>query len=565
MLVGASATVAPSGFEGNDGNILLGNTLLQPGQLGTEDWANLSPAATRIDDSTSNTDDSLGKGAKEDDEPPTVVSQSVPPKDDFRNVFLATEHIGTSDFLYQSSIRVSPNGSANLNVELNKSSTLSSNGKTPVRTAGDRLITFDFTSGGSTATITTLTWATPTSNPGATCADSNDSLPCWFNQVTLDPTEAEGAANDGLAGRQGAMTAAQNPLTNVALGANTFQEMAINLTAAGILPEGVCETFAVTQIKSRSSGSQGTFNSALKDLVVANRPISNCGSVKIHKQNDAGTALANVKFDLYKDNAPAGGTRGAEDTQTSFTCTTNSSGDCTIANVPLGRYWVVEDPATVPAGHNAAPDQNITITTGGQEVSLTFVNPRQPGSITIHKQDDSANPNPLPGVRFDLYTDNSPFGGAPPHAANDTIVAPALFCVTNASGDCTISNVPLGRYWVVEDPTTVPAGHSAAADQNVNLTTGGQNISLTFTDPRKHRVIVIVCHEGTDTLTTGNVTLDGVGPRGSITAVPQALADKGVNQSDLCSTATGKLAGSGAVFGGLGHGTFQGSVAIPTH
>ena len=79
----------------------------------------------------------------------------------------------------------------------------------------------------------------------------------------------------------------------------------------------------------------------------------------------------------------------------------------------------------------------------------------------------------------------------------------------------------------------------------------------TFIDPRKHRVIVVVCHEGTNTLYSGSVTLGGV-TRSSISAVPAALAAKGVTEADLCNL-------GGAQFGGLGHGTFGVTVGIAPH
>lgn len=572
MLVTASATVAPSGFEGNDGNILLGNSLI-PSALGTKDWATLSPAATNFPDSTSSTDDSFGKGSKEDDPVPTVVTQSVPPKDDFENVFLATEHIGTSDFLYQSSIRAAPNGSANLNIELNKGTgvpVVTSNGVTLTRVAGDKLITFDFAGGSGSANITDLTWSLAGS--GQTCADSNSSLPCWANQIVLNSAQAEGAVNDGTAGRTGAMTATENPLTNEPLAASTFQEMSINLTTSGILPSGTCAAFARTTIKSRSSGSTGTFNSALKDLVIANKRISNCGSVTIHKEDDAGTPLQGVSFDLYTNNAPTTGPRGtaAEDPITSplLTCTTNTSGDCTIPDVPLGNYWAVERASSVPAGHNAAADQAISIATGDQVVALTFVNPRQPGSITIHKTDDLGNP--LGGVTFTLYNDNATTGGT--RQANDLITNPALSCTTatvtalgppsTTLGDCTISSVPLGRYWVVEG--TPPANYAAAPDYNVNVTVAGANVPITMVNPRLHRTIVIVCHQGTNTLRSSAMTLNG-STQNTLGSVPSVLDGKGVTEADLCSTSTGQLASAGAVFSGLGHSTYPGSLTIPGH
>ena len=99
--------------------------------------------------------------------------------------------------------------------------------------------------------------------------------------------------------------------------------------------------------------------------MIANKPISNCGSVKIHKEDDAGTALAEVKFDLYTDNSPIGGPSGADDTNTAFSCTTDANGDCTISkcrSVSTGRW------RTRPRCRRAttAADQAVNITTGGQ-------------------------------------------------------------------------------------------------------------------------------------------------------------------------------------------------------
>ena len=63
-------------------------------------------------------------------------------------------------------------------------------------------------------------------------------------------------------------------------------------------------------------------------------------------------------------------------------------------------------------------------------------------------------------------------------------------------------------------------------------------------------MIVLVCHEGTNTLTGGSVTLSGT-TRSTTTVAPPERAHwpKGVTQADL-----GGL--GGAQFGGLGHGTF---------
>ncbi len=77
--------------------------------------------------------------------------------------------------------------------------------------------------------------------------------------------------------------------------------------------------------------------------------------MKINKTDDAGTPLAGAEFTLYKDNAPVGGTRGAEDTITLKKCTTDAAGTCTITDVVAGTYWVVE--TVTPAGYESAADK----------------------------------------------------------------------------------------------------------------------------------------------------------------------------------------------------------------
>jgi hypothetical protein len=67
-------------------------------------------------------------------------------------------------------------------------------------------------------------------------------------------------------------------------------------------------------------------------------------------------------------------------------------------------------------------------------------------------------------------------------------------------------------------------------------------VNLTFTDPRQHKIIVITCHEGTNTLIGSSVSLNGGTAKTSI-----ATAPSGVTQAQLCNL-------GGASFGGLGHG-----------
>jgi len=470
LIVSASATVAPSGFEGNDGNILLGNNPTPPGN-GTEDWATLAPAPGHILDSTSNTDDSLGKGSKEDDLVPNVVAQSVPPKDDLSDVFLATEHFAPTGaggncptasfpngciFLYQASIRATSNGSANLNVELNQSSVLSSNGKTPNRTDGDKLITFDFTAGGTKATITELTWQ----SVGGTCADSNDSPPCWENQITLDANTAEGATNDGQLGRSGALTAAQNPLTNAALDTNTFQEMSVNLTKAGILPPTGCTGFAGESVKSRSSGSQGTFNSALKDIVIGSQDIQTCGTITIIKHTNPAGLSQDFSFTSTipaNSGTPPSPNCSPDTSAGSFTLNDGSSStnteDC--PSLQAGTYTVTEgaDPAgfafdSVTCAKDAGDPSSFS--TSGRiatinleaegHVTCTYINKRLTGAIKVTKTTKK------PGMT-----------GAQPQAGVSFTVE-GVTKQTAADGTVCFDGLTFGSHNVTE---TVPDGYQA--------------------------------------------------------------------------------------------------------
>src|SRR5581483_9250133 len=166
---------------------------------------------------------------------------------------------------------------------------------------------------------------------------------------------------------------------------------------------------------------------------------------------------------------------------------TSTLGDCTISNVPFGQYWVVE--GTPPNGYLVAPDQNVVITRAVPTVPVTFIDSRNPATLSIHKQDDASTPNPLNGVVFTLYTDNGPVGpqtGVAGHGTEDT--ATTLTCTTGAApaaaGDCTISNITVpGPYWVVE--TTPKSGYDQAPDQHVDIVAGGSSTTpLIFSDAR---------------------------------------------------------------------------------
>src|SRR5919204_629865 len=356
------------------------------------DWANVADSK-KADAPTGANDDSFGQGTKEDTAVPSVVDGSIPPnKSDLLNFGVYLETNANGRFLNMFWHRVQePSGTTNMDFEFNQSSTTSANGVTPVRTAGDVLVQYDLAQGGTHPELFVSRWVT--SGSKSQCEAAN-ATPCWGTRTNLTAAgDATGSINTSAI-----PSADADGLGNIS--ARTFGEAQLDFDALAGGGSG-CTSFGSAYLKSRSSDS---FTAALKDFIAPTPTnITNCGTVNIHKQDDAGTALQGAVFRLYTDNAPVDGSapHGAEDTATSMTCTTAANGNCSITNVPFGNYWAVE--TTTPAGHGTESEQSFSLTqaTPNLTVSLTFVDPRQTGAIKVTKLvkvPDSVNDQPMSGV-----------------------------------------------------------------------------------------------------------------------------------------------------------------------
>jgi hypothetical protein len=263
------ANLAGSPFDAGDGNLVLNDE--------TQDWVNAPNLAVGLDLPTGQQDDSLGQGTKEDTAVPSVVDGSIPNnKSDLTRFYVANQLVATKQFLYLAWERVQePTGTTNMDFEFNKSTTLSSNGVTPVRSAGDVLIKYDLSQGGTNPSLGLHRWVT-TGSPAAVCEASN-TVPCWGKLQALTGN-FEGSINSAPVVDP---IAPDNPRT---LSTRTFGEAAINLTDSGILPPNQCEGFSGAYLKSRSSDS---FTAAVKDFI-APIPVSirNCGEIRIDKVTD---------------------------------------------------------------------------------------------------------------------------------------------------------------------------------------------------------------------------------------------------------------------------------------
>jgi Prealbumin-like fold domain len=297
------------------------------------DWASVTEAR-QADLESGSGDDSFGQGTKEDTAVPTVVDGSIPPqKSDLLNFGVYLETVGNQSFLNLFWHRVQePNGTTNMDFEFNQSSTISANGKTPVRTAGDLLIQYDLAQGGTNPQLFLSRWVT--SGAGSLCEASN-STPCWGARVNLSAAgDAAGSINTS------AIPAAESDGLG-SVSPRTFGEAQLDFDA---LTGGGCVGFGSAYLKSRSSDS---FTAAVKDFIAPKTlNLNTCGAIEITKTRKHAAAgsgphpHAGVTFTITGPGLPAAGT----------TVVTDAQGKACLGGLQAGNYTVTE---TVPSGYHA--------------------------------------------------------------------------------------------------------------------------------------------------------------------------------------------------------------------
>jgi hypothetical protein len=533
----------------------------------------------RFEDATGNPDNIFSGGVKQDDACPGTRTGSMgggSGKFDLSDIYLSTNTIDGEEFLFLAWVRVpsSPTASSHIGYEFNQGTQKCPNSDLVQRTEGDFLVVYDFEGGDADSSVKLARWLTTAdeNNSSGDCEVAK-ALPCWSTPLDLTALGYADAKVNNPADVGTVFDAHRNEnLTPV-----RFGEAGINLTAAGVLDPDECQNFGHVTVASRSSGNSGI--AQMKDLVGPhNFQIGNCGQFRIQKVDTASNPLPGAEFSVYLDDGD--GTFDDEEDEFIGSCSTtvytddeppvvapdadqDGIGDCTFLNLHFGEYWIHE--TVVPDGYTA-PTPNPRLVTIDSEtlVTITFINAPEPGRILITKTDDASPANPLSGVQFELFNATKP---------DDTIVKGATTektCTTDVLGVCredgvdgadrpAFDNIEPGFYCASEVASTIPEGHSGAADQcfEVQTTQGGDTITLTFVNPRLHRVIVIVCHEGTNTLHSSNVTLDDGSTEGD-TKASLSSPPGGLTEAQLCSL-------GGATFGGFGHGDQDLTVDIATH
>lgn len=218
-------------------------------------------------------DDSFTGGTSENDTTPTISSGSIPPnKSDLQKFGVYRESNATGKFLNLFWSRVNaPSGTVDMDFELNKivcdgtATNCSSNGSgqyvLPLRSSGDRLITYDLANGGTVPTISIYTWS------------GNSTSGSWTTGTVISGAtgEALGSINfSSIATADGGGLGAKDPLT--------FGEVSISYKALfGGTGSTGCGSFGSVFLKSRSSN---TFTDEMKDFVAPEAvQITNCTTV----------------------------------------------------------------------------------------------------------------------------------------------------------------------------------------------------------------------------------------------------------------------------------------------
>jgi hypothetical protein len=447
------------------------------------DWASVTETR-KADKASGSGDDSFGQGTKEDTAVPTVVDGSIPPnKSDLLNfgVYLETNANGRFLNLFWHRVQ-EPSGTTNMDFEFNKSSTTSSNGVTPVRTAGDLLIQYDLSQGGTNPVLFKSVWIT--SGATSQCEASN-SLPCWGTKTNMTATgDATGSINTS------AIPAGESDGLG-AISVRTFGEAQLDFDAlTGGGGSATCTSFGSAYLKSRSSDS---FTAALKDFI-APTPLnlSNCGTVIIRKETDPEENPNATSFGYTKN--------FATQPSTANTFSLTDDGVQSYTGVLQGTGYVVDE-STIPTGWDltsincnvaAHPSVGVTPTIGLAAGTVTFAiddptdvldctyTNRARGTIIVEKITDDGQ------GAFDFTSGT---------LGDGTFTLTTTAAGAGGKDSETFADLAPGSYDVAE---TVPAGWnlvSSACDDGSNPATiglsAGETVTCTFHDARERGVILI--------------------------------------------------------------------------
>lgn len=192
------------------------------------------------------------------------------------------------------------------------------------------------------------------------------------------------------------------------------------------------------------------------------------GSIKITKKDsDTASALAGAKFNIT----------GPNNYNQAFT--TDSNGEITISNLPIGKYTVKETAA--PSGYNLELQSNITqeITVDPAKTSKANFSNRQYGDLEIIKKDKSTDKTLTePGFKFNIYKMQQ---GQKYYLSSYTEGKPSTLTFTTGNARYTLTtgtdgkvpilkNIPIDTYYIeeIEVPDSLKDYYNVTQDYGTN-------------------------------------------------------------------------------------------------
>jgi hypothetical protein len=342
-----------------------------------------------------------------------VVTGSIPnSKADLSQFLVASEQAANlHTYLYLGWTRANQSGTTNFDFEINKLAQpdlTTAGSKTLNRSTGDLLINYLFQGQGTPQiqirTWTGTAWSAPVSGVVAEASINTTSLANPF-----------GAPNPVPAGQ--------------------FGETAIDLTASGIIPIGVCEGFSSAYVKSRASTS---FNSEVKDFVAPQHVnIATCASITVDKVTVPSGDPTSFHFNASYD---------ADGFDLTDAATPNESGDLNPGTYSVSEVVPPNWDLTSATCDDGSPVTAIVLS-ANEHVTCTFVNTLQTGAIQVTKTRKHAADGP----------------GDHPHAGVSFTVN-NVTKQTDANGVACFDGLVFGSYTVHE---TVPAGYSVDANDKL--------------------------------------------------------------------------------------------------
>jgi len=505
----ASANLTGSNFESTDGNMVVNTP-------GNHDWINAPNRHVGTDVATGQGDNSFGNGTHEAEINVSVINGSIPnSKADLGRFADASETLPNGDvIMYLAWTRNNDSGSTNFDFELNKApqpDLTTPGAKVLNRTAGDLLINYSLQGGSNSPTLNFRTWngtvwSDPPSSFGPGIADGG------FNQLQAVSNELGGGGN---------------------IAAARFGEAAINMTAAGIIPNqndpnAPCASFGSVYVKSRSSQS---FTSEIKDFIAPiGISLNNCGRIIIKKVTDPSPDSTATSFPFTLVKSPS--------LNKSFSL---KDGEQNItADLKPGTGYVATE--NTPAGWtltNAVCDHgtpgNIEVV-ASSDTTCVFTNQAR---ATLHVVKVAERPN----VNFD-FTSNT--------------LTPAAFSLADG-GHQDFTNLLPGAYDVAETPKANWTNDSATCDNGNNPATitlhPGDNVTCTFHNIIKRGALLIHKSAKHAAAASGTINQDGV-------TFTVTNAANGTNQ-DIVTLADGTACIANLPVSAL-DGTYNVSEHVPT-